>query len=645
MAESTNVGAVSLKLNLIANLQKQISATATKAQTMAQKSFKIVGITASKSLNDGFNASIEKQRLKIGQLAEQYKATVEQLDSKEKEVYSSRDMFPDKESYLTHQDNVLSKDKRYKALSSLAEKQKEKLYQLEESLQLDLTALQTKEINKRTLIQQKEILAQQNLEQKQVLLSEKNRQKQFKSATQGFSSLARSIKKALKPVFLMTAVYAAFQTLKTLFSGAMADSDKFSKSLNTVKANLMAAFTPIVSAVMPLLENLMAVLAKLTTRITSFIAGVFGKSYAQVMAQTKKLQKAGASPSKSKSLAGFDEINQLSSSSNAGGIDYDAVAKSGDDAASRLGEKFRETFEKLKDFFTPIGLSILGMWENSIAAFQSFYNAVAPGLNYLWQNVVLPIATWIRDTMSEAFDYIGQKYYELATWFSERSPEITLAIQNIGKVLKFVWEKFIKPILDTAKKFIGNIIDSIATIFSGFSNFLLGVFTLDIERAAKRIGNIFVGLANMVIAAAEAMLNACIDAINGLLDLFRQTKLAQWLEDKLAVSLQIPPVQFAKLPAFANGGVINQPTLGIMGEYSGAYSNPEIVAPQSLMFETFAQAIQPMLELLYQLVSQLSAGQTIHIHLDGSLSAFAKTIKPYLDTEAKRRGTKIILEV
>ena len=41
---------------------------------------------------------------------------------------------------------------------------------------------------------------------------------------------------------------------------------------------------------------------------------------------------------------------------------------------------------------------------------------------------------------------------------------------------------------------------------------------------------------------------------------------------------------FAK---FANGGIVSAPTLGLMGEYMGARSNPEVIAPldrlQSLM--------------------------------------------------------------
>ena len=31
--------------------------------------------------------------------------------------------------------------------------------------------------------------------------------------------------------------------------------------------------------------------------------------------------------------------------------------------------------------------------------------------------------------------------------------------------------------------------------------------------------------------------------------------------------------------AFANGGIVSSPTLGLMGEYPGARSNPEVIAP------------------------------------------------------------------
>ena len=35
----------------------------------------------------------------------------------------------------------------------------------------------------------------------------------------------------------------------------------------------------------------------------------------------------------------------------------------------------------------------------------------------------------------------------------------------------------------------------------------------------------------------------------------------------------------ASLPKYANGGIAYGPTVGIFGEYAGAKSNPEVVAP------------------------------------------------------------------
>jgi hypothetical protein len=36
---------------------------------------------------------------------------------------------------------------------------------------------------------------------------------------------------------------------------------------------------------------------------------------------------------------------------------------------------------------------------------------------------------------------------------------------------------------------------------------------------------------------------------------------------------------FAAIPKFADGGIVSGPTMGLMGEYPGAKSNPEVIAP------------------------------------------------------------------
>jgi hypothetical protein len=52
-----------------------------------------------------------------------------------------------------------------------------------------------------------------------------------------------------------------------------------------------------------------------------------------------------------------------------------------------------------------------------------------------------------------------------------------------------------------------------------------------------------------------------------------------YLKSKLNAKSSGSSAPSGNIPAFANGGIISGPTLGLMGEYPGASSNPEVVAP------------------------------------------------------------------
>ncbi|MFV8280608.1 hypothetical protein ACNKXS_03640, partial [Christiangramia marina] len=55
---------------------------------------------------------------------------------------------------------------------------------------------------------------------------------------------------------------------------------------------------------------------------------------------------------------------------------------------------------------------------------------------------------------------------------------------------------------------------------------------------------------------------------------------------------------FASIPKFADGGIVSGPTLGLMGEYSGAKSNPEVIAP---------------LNKLKGMISDVTGGGNMHV--------------------------------
>jgi hypothetical protein len=49
----------------------------------------------------------------------------------------------------------------------------------------------------------------------------------------------------------------------------------------------------------------------------------------------------------------------------------------------------------------------------------------------------------------------------------------------------------------------------------------------------------------------------------------------------IAASVLVRNTEMSGVKAFADGGIVSGPTLGLMGEYPGASSNPEVIAPLS----------------------------------------------------------------
>lgn len=131
--------------------------------------------------------------------------------------------------------------------------------------------------------------------------------------------------------------------------------------------------------------------------------------------------------------------------------------------------------------------------------------------------------------------------------------------------------------------------------------------------------NGIIGLMNGMIGAVETAVNDVVDAINGIG--FTNPFTGEH------IGFDLPRVGFGRIPMLANGGVIGQPTLAMMGEYAGASSNPEIAAPESKLRELFGEGMAPMLDVLQyiaQLLSEqerqeLTISQPLELKLDGQV--------------------------
>ena len=69
---------------------------------------------------------------------------------------------------------------------------------------------------------------------------------------------------------------------------------------------------------------------------------------------------------------------------------------------------------------------------------------------------------------------------------------------------------------------------------------------------------------------------------------------------------QIGVIQSTPLPTFAQGGIVSGPTVGLMGEYAGASSNPEVIAPLSKLKSMMSSGQQTV-----QVVGRISGNDII----------------------------------
>jgi len=124
-------------------------------------------------------------------------------------------------------------------------------------------------------------------------------------------------------------------------------------------------------------------------------------------------------------------------------------------------------------------------------------------------------------------------------------------------------EMFMNAMTDTAATF-GNII---------------GAAFADMINGAKKGKDAMKEMAKALISAALAASQASI--IEAMINSGKFTGPAAPIVIPALVASGVALVQglFNSLPAFAEGGIVSGPTLGLVGEYPGAKTNPEVIAP------------------------------------------------------------------
>lgn len=198
---------------------------------------------------------------------------------------------------------------------------------------------------------------------------------------EGITKTLHRISGLIKRVFIFSLITKGLRALRTALGNVIAQDSQLSSSLNQIKGNLLTAFAPIWSIVLPALQALLNVLVQVTAYIAQFVALLTGKSIQASKASAKALyaqaaaSKAAGGAAKQaaedaeKSTLSFDELNTIEtpkgdSGGGGGGGGGGAAAPAFETSDFTLT---KELEEKLKAILVLVGLigGALAIWKIS----------------------------------------------------------------------------------------------------------------------------------------------------------------------------------------------------------------------------------------------------------------------------------------
>lgn len=252
----------------------------------------------------------------------------------------------------------------------------------------------------------------------------------------------------------------------------------------------------------------------------------------------------------------------------------------------------------------------------------------------LWENTLKPSLSDLWDTVKDVWDKLSVVLGEI--------------IKVVGVVISTVL-----GVLVGGVEMIASIIGGIADVLTGIIDFLTGVFTGDWEKAWTGIKEIVLGILDAISGVFEGFIDGLIEGItnlgNAINDLFGKDKKKKNTytlntNSKINLKNQAKNINIPQMRAFANGGVLSSPTVGLMGEYTGASNNPEIVTPQSLMRETMEDANASIINAIFAIGNQISKSvddKNMDVYMD--TAKVTRRITKEQTAQKKQMGTSLVM--
>lgn len=255
-----------------------------------------------------------------------------------------------------------------------------------------------------------------------------------------------------------------------------------------------------------------------------------------------------------------------------------------------LGEVISGLFSTLAAFFTELAQHC------GDGFLQGLLQFIAGIYNWLKTQFVDPIVNDVKELLG---------IHSPSTVFAEIGQNLVLGllegIESIWERITSFFSNAFQKIRDGFSDTWSAVKNNTANAFEAVRNSMESIWN-GIADTVRGAVNTIIGFMNRLLSGAAAMLNGLIDVLNNFkIDVPDDVPLIGGTQFGFSMSHVSAP----QIPMLANGGVIRQPTLAMMGEYAGARNDPEIAAPQSAIQQAVAEANGDVVEAILTVAQQI----------------------------------------
>ena len=195
-----------------------------------------------------------------------------------------------------------------------------------------------------------------------------------KNVSDSMNTFSKRVSGLFKRVLVFSLITRALQSLRTWLGKTIMQNEEARAAVARLKAAFLTLAQPILQVVIPVFVKLVDILTQVVTAIAKFFGMLSGKSWASQKAaaqglsdEEKALKGVGAAADDArKSMAGFDEINQITSNQASGGGGSAGGAASTDIAPDFSSLDMAE--DKLHDILGLVGAIAAGLLAWKIAS-------------------------------------------------------------------------------------------------------------------------------------------------------------------------------------------------------------------------------------------------------------------------------------